>query len=109
MIIPRLQEARSALHRRFRKRRLRPQDLPPTEGSKKPETTDVVTNPGYQDANRHPEALEIARDLCRRDPDEQRYALKRFFSCQALGLTAEMREIVDDLQGRRRPLFETAL
>jgi predicted AlkP superfamily phosphohydrolase/phosphomutase/tetratricopeptide (TPR) repeat protein len=63
----------------------------------------------YQDANRHPEALEIARDLCKRDPDEQRYAVKRFTSCQALGLTAEMREIVDDMTGRRRKVFEEAV
>ena len=58
----------------------------------------------FQDGNRHPEALEIARDLCLRDPDDQRYALKRFLSCQALGHVSEMREIVDDMDGRRRPL-----
>src|SRR5215471_5289808 len=51
----------------------------------------------YQDANRHAEALDIARDLCRRNPDEQRYALKRFLSSQAMGLAVEMREIVDDM------------
>lgn len=62
----------------------------------------------YQDANRHGEAIEIARDLCRRQPDDQRYALKRFLSCQALGLVAEMREIVDDMDGRRREVFEDA-
>jgi predicted AlkP superfamily phosphohydrolase/phosphomutase/tetratricopeptide (TPR) repeat protein len=62
----------------------------------------------YQDGNRHSEALEIARDLCLRDPDEQRFALKRFVSCQALGLAAEMREIVDDMDGRRRAAFEAA-
>jgi hypothetical protein len=38
--------ASSALHRVFRKRRLRPQDLPTVERSKKPRTTVVVTNPG---------------------------------------------------------------
>jgi predicted AlkP superfamily phosphohydrolase/phosphomutase/tetratricopeptide (TPR) repeat protein len=52
----------------------------------------------YQDGNRHCEALEIARDLCRRNPDDQRYALKRFLSCQALGHVSEMREIVDDMK-----------
>jgi tetratricopeptide (TPR) repeat protein len=62
----------------------------------------------YQDANRHPEALEIGRDLCKRDPDEQRYAVKRFVSCQAMGLTAEMRLIIDDLTGRRRELYDQA-
>jgi len=63
----------------------------------------------YQDANRHPEALDIARDLCRRDADEQRYAVKRFVSAQALGFVEEMREIVDDLCGRRRELYEEAV
>ncbi len=61
-----------------------------------------------QDADLHGEALEAARDLCRRDPDEQRYALKRFLSCQALNLATEMREIVDDMAGRRRRAFEEA-
>ena len=59
----------------------------------------------YQDGNRHAEALEIARELCRQEPDDQRYALKRFLSCQALGLVTEMREIVDDMDGRRREMF----
>ena len=63
----------------------------------------------YQDGNRHAEALEIARDLCRRNPDDQRYALKRFLSCQALGLVTEMREIVNDMDGRRRELFKGAV
>jgi tetratricopeptide (TPR) repeat protein len=63
----------------------------------------------YQDASRHQEALEIARDLCRRDPDEQRFALKRFLSCQALGLVNEMSEIVDDLDGRRRKIYDEAV
>jgi predicted AlkP superfamily phosphohydrolase/phosphomutase/tetratricopeptide (TPR) repeat protein len=62
----------------------------------------------YQNANRHREALEIARDLCRRDPDDQRFAVRRFLSCQALGLTAEMREIADDMAGRRREIFLAA-
>ena len=30
-------------------------------------------------------------------------------SCQALGMTGEMREIIDDLDGRRRALFEEAV
>ena len=63
----------------------------------------------YQDGNRHAEALEIARDLCGREPDDQRYALKRFLACQALGYTAEMRAIVDDMDGRRREVFRAAL
>jgi predicted AlkP superfamily phosphohydrolase/phosphomutase/tetratricopeptide (TPR) repeat protein len=61
-----------------------------------------------QDASRHSEALELARELCRRHPDDQRYALKRFISCQALGQVGEMREIVDDMDGRRRQMFVNA-
>lgn len=62
----------------------------------------------YEDADRHGEAYEIFRDLYRADPDEQRFAVHLFVSCQALGLQLEMREIVDDLDGRRRKLFEQA-
>ncbi len=62
----------------------------------------------YQDADRHAEALEIFRELHQRDPDEQRYAVHRFVSCQALGLVEEMRSIVADLDGRRRELFVQA-
>lgn len=62
----------------------------------------------YQDADRHLEAVEIFRGLHRADPDEQRLAVHRFVSCQALGLLAEMQEIVDDLDGRRRELFTKA-
>jgi len=63
----------------------------------------------YQDGGRHDEALEIARSLCRREPNDQRYALKRFLSCQALGLVTEMRVIVDDMDGRRRGVYEAAI
>ena len=59
----------------------------------------------YQDADRHAEALEIFRELHEHDPDEQRYAVHRFVSCQALELDEEMRTIVEDLDGRRRELF----
>ena len=59
----------------------------------------------YQDADRHAEALEIFRELHQRDPDEQRFAVHRFVSCQALELVEEMRTIVEDLDGRRRELF----
>jgi predicted AlkP superfamily phosphohydrolase/phosphomutase/tetratricopeptide (TPR) repeat protein len=62
----------------------------------------------YQDADRHAEALEIFRELHKHDPDEQRYAVHRFVSCQALGLIDEMRSIVEDLDGRRRELFTQA-
>ena len=48
MTAPRLQEGRSTLHRRFRKGRLSRQDLPLEKGLKKPETTGVMTNLGFQ-------------------------------------------------------------
>jgi predicted AlkP superfamily phosphohydrolase/phosphomutase/tetratricopeptide (TPR) repeat protein len=62
----------------------------------------------YQDADRHAEAAEIFRELRRDDPDEQRFAVYLFVSCQALGLRDQMKEIVADLDGRRRALFEEA-
>jgi predicted AlkP superfamily phosphohydrolase/phosphomutase/predicted Zn-dependent protease len=63
----------------------------------------------YQDDGRHLEAQEIFRELRGKDPDEQRFAVKLFVACQALGMTGEMREIVDDLDGRRRALYQEAL
>ena len=62
----------------------------------------------YQDAYRHREAHEIFSQLRAADPDEQRFAARLFASSQALGMHAEMRAIVDDLDGRRRMLFEEA-
>ena len=62
----------------------------------------------YQDADRHPEAHRIFSELNAADPDEQRFAVRLFVSCQALGMHEEMRRIVDDLDGRRRALFEEA-
>jgi tetratricopeptide (TPR) repeat protein len=62
----------------------------------------------YQDAGRHREALEIFRELYAADPDEQRFAVRLFVSLQALGMTEEMRRVVDDLDGRRRALYEEA-
>ncbi len=62
----------------------------------------------YQDDGRHAEALEIFSSLYKDDPDEQRFAVRLFVSCQALGLHDEMRRIVADLDGRRRALFEEA-
>src|SRR5271165_479023 len=62
----------------------------------------------YQDAARHIEAQEIFKELYAADPDEQRLAVRLFVSCQALGMHGEMRRIVDDLDGRRRALFEEA-
>jgi predicted AlkP superfamily phosphohydrolase/phosphomutase/tetratricopeptide (TPR) repeat protein len=59
----------------------------------------------YQDAGRHAEALEIFRELHESDPDEQRHAVHYFVSCQALGRVAEMRVIVDELDGPRRQKF----
>ena len=57
----------------------------------------------YQDAGRHIEAREIFSELRRADPDEQRFAVRLFVSCQALGMREEMRRIVDNLDGRREP------
>jgi predicted AlkP superfamily phosphohydrolase/phosphomutase/tetratricopeptide (TPR) repeat protein len=62
----------------------------------------------YQDDDRHIEAHEIFSELYAADPDEQRFAVRLFVSCQALGIGEEMRRIVDDLDGRRRALFEEA-
>ncbi len=62
----------------------------------------------YQDDDRHLEAHEIFSELYAKDPNEQRFAVRLFVSCQALGMHDEMRRIVDDLDGRRRALFEDA-
>ena len=62
----------------------------------------------YQDAGRHQEAYAILSDLYGADADEQRFAVALFVSCQALGKHEEMRRIVDDLDGRRRALYEEA-
>jgi hypothetical protein len=62
----------------------------------------------FQDDDRHIEANEIFSELYEADPDEQRFAVRLFVSCQALGMTGEMRRIVDDLDGRRRALYEEA-
>jgi predicted AlkP superfamily phosphohydrolase/phosphomutase/tetratricopeptide (TPR) repeat protein len=62
----------------------------------------------YQDDDRHIEAREIFTELCAADADEQRFAVRLFVSCQALGMHDEMRRILDDLDGRRRSLFEEA-
>lgn len=62
----------------------------------------------YQDDGRHADAYEIFSELRKTDPDEQRFAVRLFVSCQALGLHEEMRRIADDLDCRRRALFEEA-
>jgi tetratricopeptide (TPR) repeat protein len=63
----------------------------------------------YQDDARHLEAHAIFTELWAKDRDEQRFAVRLFVSCQALGMTEGMREIVDDLAGRRRELWEQAV
>ena len=55
----------------------------------------------YQDDARHIDAQRILVELHAADPDEQRFAVGLFVSCQALGFLDEMRRIVDDLDGRR--------
>jgi predicted AlkP superfamily phosphohydrolase/phosphomutase/tetratricopeptide (TPR) repeat protein len=62
----------------------------------------------YQDDDRHLEAHQIFTELHAADADDQRFAVRLFVSCQALGMCAEMRRIVDDLDGRRRALYEEA-
>jgi tetratricopeptide (TPR) repeat protein len=52
----------------------------------------------YQDAGRHLEAHQIFRELYAAAPDEARFAVRLFVSCQALGKPAEMRRIVEDMQ-----------
>ncbi len=61
----------------------------------------------YQDDDRHTEAHEIFTELYAADPGDQRFAVRLFAACQALGMLDEMRRIVDDLDGRRA-LFEQA-
>ena len=55
----------------------------------------------YQDAGRHLEALAILEELYAADPDEQRFAVTLFVSCQALRRGAQMRHIVEELELRR--------
>jgi len=55
----------------------------------------------WQDAGRHAEAHEILLALHDAVPDEQRFAVRLFVSCQALGLGEEMRRIVNELDARR--------
>jgi predicted AlkP superfamily phosphohydrolase/phosphomutase len=63
----------------------------------------------YQDGDRYWEAHRIFTELNAADPDEQRFAVKLFVCCQALRLDEEIRRIVEDLDGRRRALFELAM
>jgi tetratricopeptide (TPR) repeat protein len=56
----------------------------------------------YQNADRHVEAREIFTELCAADAGEQRFAVRLFVSCQALGMHDEMRRIAGDLDGRGR-------
>jgi len=53
----------------------------------------------YQDADRHVEAYRIFTELHAADPDEQRFAVRLFASCQALGQIDEMRRLVEELNG----------
>ena len=62
----------------------------------------------YQNGDRHEDAATIFRELYAAEPDEQRFAVRYFVSCQAMGRTNEMRRIVEDMEGRRRLVFEEA-
>lgn len=55
----------------------------------------------YQDAARHREARQIFAELWAEEPAGQRFAVRLFASCQALGLLEEMQRIVRDLEMRR--------
>ena len=55
----------------------------------------------YQDAGRHAEARDIFLELAKSDPDDQRFAIGLFVSCEALGLLDEMRRIVTSVAERR--------
>ena len=54
----------------------------------------------YQDAARHLEAYEIFTQLHAADPEEPRFAVRLFVSCQALEKLEEMRRLVDYLDRR---------
>ncbi len=67
----------------------------------------------YQDADRHIEAHQIFSELYAADvadgvkENDQRFAVRLFASCQALGMHDEMRRIVEDLEHRpRTPLVD---
>jgi tetratricopeptide (TPR) repeat protein len=51
----------------------------------------------YQDAARHGEAYEIFRALHEAEPDDERFTVRLFASCQALGKQEEMQQIADRL------------
>jgi predicted AlkP superfamily phosphohydrolase/phosphomutase/tetratricopeptide (TPR) repeat protein len=60
-----------------------------------------------QDGDRHAEAYEIFSELHAANPDEQRFAVGLFASCQALGMHDEMRRIIDGLESRSQtPLVD---
>ena len=56
----------------------------------------------YQDAGRHIEAHAIFVELRAADPADQRFALRLFASCQALGMPEDMRRIIDQLDAPRQ-------
>lgn len=63
----------------------------------------------YQDAGMHVEAHRIFTELSEADPDEQRFSVRLFVSCQALGLHGQMRDVVDDLERRESALKQPAV
>ena len=54
----------------------------------------------YQDAGRHAEAYEILTELRKADPEDRRFSVRLFASCQALGLHGEMRRIAEQIDGQ---------
>ncbi len=55
----------------------------------------------YQDAGRHIEAHQIFGELHAAAPDDERFAVQLFVSCQALGRYEEMRRLVADSKSYR--------
>ncbi|MDE3196678.1 MAG: tetratricopeptide repeat protein, partial [Acidobacteriota bacterium] len=62
-----------------------------------------------QDDHRHAEARDILSDLHMRAPEETRFAVALFVSCQALGLQDEMKRIAQSSQGSLAQYFETQI
>jgi len=60
----------------------------------------------HQDGGRHKDAYAIFVQLHATEPEEERFAVGLFVSCQALGLRDEMRRIVDELAARAAPVAE---
>ena len=63
----------------------RPDEKPRRPWRRRSASCATTSGEAYQDDDRHPEAHEIFSELYAADPDEQRFAVRLFVSCQALG------------------------